>query len=101
MTGQKRNSRDFGLFSPASGGLNPLISKPELPHGAVQATTTTETVLSKKLALISEREGEDAVLTGGTRSLHRRLLALNIYETTSGVQAQPTHLTLPPRALSA
>ena len=54
-------------------------------------------VFSKKLAQISEREGEDAVLTGGTRSLSRRLLALNIAE----VHSQPSPALHSPQTRSA
>ncbi len=51
--------------------------------GARPVASHLQSALSKKLAQISEREGEDAVLTGGTRSLSRRLLALNVAEVRS------------------
>ena len=50
--------------------------------------------LQKRLRRIREREGDDAAITGGTRSLHRRLLALNIYETSNATQTQK--VSLPP-----
>ena len=49
----------------------------------------TESAYGKKLRMISEKEGEDAQITGGTRSLHRRLLALNL-EHSSAFPAQST-----------
>ena len=58
---------------------------PNSRPGAIQP----QSALSKKLAQISEREGEDAVLTGGTRSLSRRLLALNITEIRNQTHAVP------------
>ena len=49
-----------------------------------------EGTLVRKLSFISEREGEDAQITGGTRSLHRRLLALNLHGTFSPIGSQTT-----------
>ena len=73
------NSATFGLFhaSPSSGVLPTRLS-----HGPSRdsLTAASDLPLAKRLQMIREREGEDAVLTGGTRSLHRRLLALNIQE---------------------
>ena len=68
---------------------NPLPLKAELPAGPYLLRARPHAALAlepagayvKKLRSIAEREGEDAHITGGTRSLHRRLLALNLRET--------------------
>ncbi len=57
--------------------------------------------LQKKLQRISEREGEDAILTGGTRSLHRRLLALNVREPLEGLEARSGRGMSNPHPLTA
>ena len=73
MATSTTSSASFGLFSPL-----PKLSAFPKPTRNLPPSTVTELSLSRKLQLISEREGEDAALTGGTRSLHRRLLALNL-----------------------
>src|SRR5260370_42115615 len=52
-----------------------LVTVP--PRRPVTSTRTTVTTASKYLALFPH-ESEDARLTGATRSLYRRLLALNL-----------------------
>ena len=73
MATSATSSAGFGLFSPLPHlSTNPRSSR-NLP-----SSLPPEASLSRKLQQISEREGEDAAITGGTRSLHRRLLALNL-----------------------
>ncbi len=86
------NPENFGFFVSS---VPSYVRVADLEHAA--ACSQMETAFTKKLAQISEREGEDAVLTGGTRSLSRRLLALNISE----IDSQPLALTRPQHPLSA
>ena len=88
MTNSSVRSEKFGFFTAGSRG-NTLGA-----GTSVASSTMHEIVASKKLAQISEREGEDAALTGGTRSLSRRLLALNLTEFRS--QLTPAAQTHPP-----
>ena len=84
---------NFGLFSP----LPKLSAVPKLTRN-LPASAVTELSLSKKLQLISEREGEDAVLTGGTRSLHRRLLALNLNASARLAPSRAAAIIVQPRS---
>ena len=100
MAGSIINSQNFGLFQADRKTVSPASARgPELRH-QTQPPSDLDIYLSKKMERISEREGEDAILTGGTRSLHRRLLALNIYEAKPVSQARPTAGSSP-KTLSA
>ncbi len=82
----------FGLVLPRmaralSSRSNVVVMREQSP------LTDHDQHLQKKLQRISEREGEDAILTGGTRSLHRRLLALNVQEPGESVQARLGRVT--------
>ena len=58
-------------------GSKNMVSKAD-PFSS-QDTLRAKQHFETKLQHICKCEGEDAALTGGTRSLHRRLLALNMY----------------------
>ena len=75
MAGSPLHPENFGFFA-SSPKTKARVTDPT----CAATVDRLESVLAKKLAQISEREGEDAVLTGGTRSLSRRLLALNMTE---------------------
>ena len=74
MATSTTSSTSFGLFGP----LPKLSTRPKISRN-LSTSSVAEQSLVRKLQLIGEREGEDAILTGGTRSLHRRLLALNLH----------------------
>ena len=71
--------------------FKPLQSTPRVESGKpVTSVTSISQIPSRKIAILHpvprlstlfaiSREPEDACLTGGTRSLDRRLLALNLY----------------------
>ncbi len=100
MAGSISNSQNFGLFkSDRKIAASAHPRSPETLH-LTQSPSSMDLYLSKKMERISEREGEDAILTGGTRSLHRRLLALNIYESRPTSQARPAAESSP-KTLSA
>ncbi len=50
------------------------------------STAKTATYASPSALALAQREGEDAHLTGTTRSLHRRTLGLNLPGTLSSLQ---------------
>ena len=92
MATMSSNSASFGLFSAPP--PNPAPGRPAI-ISTQEPVFTSDLSLAKRLQMIREREGEDAVLTGGTRSLHRRLLALNVGDvqrltsTRASLQSQP------------
>ena len=101
MVGSTRNPQHLGLFEivPGRRGSSPsrlLPTRAETPVVSVD-----EGSLVQQLARISEREGEDAALTGGTRSLHRRLLALNFHDLHPAPFPSSTRLTITQETLSA
>lgn len=74
----------FASFKPLQSATKVESGKP------VTSVTSLSQTASKKIAILNplprlstllaiSREPEDACLTGGTRSLDRRLLALNLY----------------------
>ena len=89
MAGSIINSKNFGLFHSDPKTVTPASARGSAPRGQPQPPSDSADYLSKRMERISEREGEDAILTGGTRSLHRRLLALNIYDARPVSQARP------------
>ena len=101
MAGSFGTSKNFGLFAPASRNLEALNSRVQALRPVLQPASEIDSRISAKLAKISEREGEDAVLTGGTRSLHRRLLALNVYENAASPQVHQPRTGASLRSLSA
>lgn len=69
MATNTSTNASFGLFGPL----------PTAPATRIlRSSIAAEPALGGQLEVIREREGDDAGLTGGTRSLHRRLLALNL-----------------------
>ncbi len=88
----------LGLFGPhgtkVAASRSNILSLREI----ASPETPSSLFFEKRLQLISEREGEDAALTGGTRSLHRRLLALNIDDTRNAAQTHPDQLLKIPQA---
>lgn len=92
-------SNRTGRPAPHSG--NPQFPKPYLIPVHDIAAGEADLHWSKKLQLISEREGEDAILTGGTRSLHRRLLALNVHEAQRTTASRVTGPVFTSQPLSA
>ena len=86
MAGSIINSKHFGLFH---SDHKTASARGPAPRTQPQPPSDSANYLSKKMERISEREGEDAILTGGTRSLHRRLLALNIYDARPVSPARP------------
>ncbi len=84
----------FGLFNPLPDSFH--TSRPRLSPAQETASTLVRDNLDlvAQLQVITEREGEDAAITGGTRSLHRRLLALNIQASSQVISVWPVRTKL-------
>ena len=71
-----------GLPSTTRAFASPAAAGPYLVKrsaGLFGGVSPSCAVLTEAVRSIVQREGEDAGLTGMTRSLHRRLLALNVH----------------------
>jgi hypothetical protein len=78
---------------PASAMVVPVLRITSVTHPRAAATRQPAPRPANLLAL--PREPEDARLTGGTRSLDRRLLALNLSGSLSKVGAIPERGVIP------
>jgi hypothetical protein len=78
--------------APENRGLPATDRRPYLvavpPRRPVTSTRKTVSTTSQYLALFPH-ESEDARLTGATRSLYRRLLALNLPRPSARIEASP------------
>jgi hypothetical protein len=83
--------------TPETRGLPATDRRPYLvtvpPRRPVTSTRRTVATASQYLALFPH-ESEDARLTGGTRSLYRRLLALNLPRPSARVEPSAEHRDL-------
>ncbi len=96
-----KGPKQLGVFAPVSGRPGSSDFQKTLVSNDSQFESAKDTPLSRQLAMISQREGEDAALTGGTRSLHRRLLALNFHELPPAASPRSAHTPSLPKTLSA
>ena len=81
----------FNRFQPSSQGRGIRAIS---PRPAVRPTPVPSAAILRSLA----KEPEDAKLTGGTRSLDRRLLALNFGVSVSKIEAVKRRVGLRPAA---
>jgi hypothetical protein len=73
---------------PASSGQGLRVAPPALLRSIVSRQPT----FGAAQLLAVQKEPEDARLTGGTRSLERRLLALNLYGFVTKSKAKPERI---------
>lgn len=88
VTGWKRNEH---------GGSAWTAAKPDKLHQPQDGAQETGTVVTARTRL-TQREPEDARLTGGTRSLMRRTMGLNVTASTGTRKAQPRPVLAKPHA---